>query len=173
MDDLSILAIIYQFSQIEFLFQQNNSITKEYQYQTYLYHIQYINMMKSFSLAFFAALLATNVTGFSNTAIPSSNTSPETSNTCLSAHDANGMSRSAFVAGTLGALMLPSSALARGLKDANLKGAASDENARTCQDRCLYECLKSGTKTKEECGKACAETCSTAQGQLTSFTPGK
>ena len=126
--------------------------------------------MKSFSLAFlFALAIAPSATGFvSNT--------PNAPNTVsLAASSTNGeISRSSFVAGTLGvmATLAAPPAFARGVKDNNLEGMEEAANAKACQDRCLYECIKEGG-SKAECGKKCAETCSTAKGQVSAFTPGK
>lgn len=127
--------------------------------------------MKSFSVAIlFALAVAPSATGFVNT-------SPKCSNIVSldASTDGNGeISRSSFVVGTLGAMttLVAPPAFARGVKDANLDGTESVANAKACQDRCLYECIKEGG-SKAECGKKCAEKCSTAEGQISAFTPGK
>ena len=84
------------------------------------------------------------------------------------------LSRSSFVAGTVGALIMTpaTAALARGVKDANLEGTESQANAKACVDRCLYEKIKAG-KSKEDSLKICTDKCNSAEGQMTSFTPGE
>ena len=127
--------------------------------------------MKSFSTAILWALaFASGATSFVH-----NSPNPATTMSLFATKDGQGeISRSSFVTGTLGALatLTAPPAFARGVKDANLDGAESVANAKACQDRCLYECIKEGGK-KAECGKKCAETCSTAKGQISSFTPGK
>ena len=127
--------------------------------------------MKFFSTATLWILaLAPSATGFVNN-------SPKPATVSLSASSNGGQGeicRASFITGSLGGLVTLTAppAFARGVKDANLDGAESVANAKACQDRCLYECIKEGGN-KAECGKKCAETCSAAKGQISSFTPGK
>ena len=80
------------------------------------------------------------------------------------------MSRSTFVTGAVGTLLMPSMAFAKGLEDANFQGTQSKANEKICLDRCIYDCTKNGTP-KEKCLAACKEECKTSKGQLTYGTP--
>lgn len=71
----------------------------------------------------------------------------------------------AFVAAT------PTTSAAAGIRDANLQNYEEPTNARTCYDRCLYECVKKDKKDQGACETTCSEKCATAEGQLTSNTP--
>jgi len=83
------------------------------------------------------------------------------------------LSRSAFVAGTVGSAFLATTAPALGktVEDADLTGMKAKANEKACLDRCIYECTKGG-KSKADCTASCKTECSTAEGQLTYATPG-
>jgi len=71
----------------------------------------------------------------------------------------------AFMAAT------PTTSAAAGIRDANLQNYEEPTNAKTCYDRCLYECVKKDKKDQGTCETTCSEKCATAEGQLTSNTP--
>ena len=83
------------------------------------------------------------------------------------------VSRSDFLssaAATTAAAFVAAPAWAAGIKDANLQNYEEPANAKTCVDRCVYECVKGG-KGKADCQKDCSAKCADAKGQLTSNTP--
>mmetsp|Transcript_25971 Transcript_25971/g.49258 ORF Transcript_25971/g.49258 Transcript_25971/m.49258 type:complete len:129 (+) Transcript_25971:101-487(+) len=87
-------------------------------------------------------------------------------------HQQQSISRGAFLSGAAAAFVAVTPvAMAAGIPDANLKNYVEPTNAKTCYDRCLYECVKKDKKDKGTCEKDCSEQCATAEGQLTSNTP--
>ena len=123
--------------------------------------------------AFFASLAVASTNGFSmnlNTKAQQQSMFAS-SKVSSSAEPASGMTRGAFVLGTMGAVLTPpASALARGVKEKSFEGMGSPENERVCVDRCVYERTKKGA-TREEALKKCKEQCADPKAQLTSDTP--